>query len=255
MVSVASIAEVAALIGDPARANMLFALRDDGTMSAGDLSAVACVAPSTASGHLAKLIETGLVTMTARGRKRYYQLSDPAVAEVLDGVEGLTSTLSKRHPKPLPWDQAMVHARCCYDHLAGRLGAQLAAAIMAKGFISHCPAGGPHLTEDGARWLGSFNVDVDNLRTEPRKFLRLCRDWSEETLHVGGAVGGAILTGLVGTGWLRRVQGSRKVLVTPKGVAAFRTWLDLDVRASDPSRYSGEDKPGATDARVFQSKF
>lgn len=232
MVGVASIAEVASLIGDPARANMLFALKDDEHISAGDLSAVAGVAPSTASEHLAKLTQAGLVKMTAQGRRRYYSLADPAVAMVLEGVEGLAGTLSKRNPKPLRWDQAMIHARCCLDHLAGRLGARLAGAAMAKGFISHSSSG-PELTDKGAVWLGSLSIDVGALRAEPRRFLRLCPDWTEESIHIGGAVGAAMLRGLVDLGWLRRVHGSRKVLVTPKGVSGFRSQLDLDVRASD----------------------
>lgn len=232
MIGIACIAEVASLIGDPARANMLFALRDDERISAGDLSAIAGIAPSTASEHLAKLTEAGLIRMTAQGRRRYYSLADPAVAEVLAGVEGLASTLSKRKPQPLPWDQAMIHARCCLDHLAGRLGAQLAGAIMAKGFIRHSSSG-PDLTDEGAAWLALLNIDVGALRAEPRRFLRLCPDWIEESLHIGGAVGGAMLRGLVDLGWLRRVHGSRKVLVTPKGVSGFRSQLDLDVRASD----------------------
>lgn len=232
MIGMGAIAQVASLIGDPARANMLFALKDDGQVSAGDLSAVAGVAPSTASEHLARLTQAGLVRMTTRGRNRYYSLADPTVAEVLEGLEGLAGTLSKRSPERLRWDQATVHARCCMDHLAGRLGAQLASASMAKGFIRYSPEG-PDLTDDGAAWLASMNVDVDALRAAPRRFLRLCPDWTEESLHIGGAVGGAILKGLVDRDWLRRVRGTRQVLVTPTGVSGFRSQFDLDVRASE----------------------
>jgi DNA-binding transcriptional ArsR family regulator len=232
MVGVASIAEVAALIGDPARANMLFALKDDGRLSAGDLAAVAGVAPSTASEHLAKLSQAGLVQMTVKGRKRYYCLGEPSVSDVLEGVQGLTAMLWRRNPKPLRWDQATVHARSCLDHLAGRLGGQMAGAAMAKGFISHSPKG-PDLTEEGAAWLGAFGVNADALRVEPRRFIRLCPDWMEETPHIGGSVGAALLNALVEFGWLRRVPRSRNVLVTPKGAAGFRVQLDFDVRASD----------------------
>lgn len=229
MFGILSIAEVAALIGDPARANILFALKDDGRVSAGELSVIAGIAPSTTSEHLAKLNEAGLVAMIAQGRKRYYSLADPAVAEVLEAVEGLASTLSKRNPRPLRWDQGMIHARSCLDHLAGRLGARLADAATTKGFISNFSSG-PELTEKGAAWLASLNIDVSALKSEPRKFLRLCPDWIEESAHIGGAVGAAMLRGLVDLGWLRRVHGSPKVLVTPKGVSGFRAQFDLDVR-------------------------
>ena len=231
MIGIASIAEVASLVGDPARANMLFALKDDEHVSAGDLSAVAGIAPSTASEHLAKLTEAGLVKMTARGRRRYYRLADAAVAEFLEHVEGLARTLSKRNPRPLRWDEATVHARCCLDHLAGRLGSRLAGATVANGFIS-LSSSGPELTDGGVAWLASLDVDVDALKAEPRRFLRLCPDWIEDVPHIGGAVGAAMLRGLVDHGWLRRVHDSRKVLlVTPRGVSAFKSQLDLDVRA------------------------
>ncbi len=229
MLGIASIAEVAALIGDPARASMLFALKDDGWIAAGALSALAGVAPSTASEHLAKLSEAGLIRVNVRGRRRYYSLADPAVAEVLEAVEGLAGTLAQRNPAPLRWDQGLIHARSCLDHLAGKLGARLADAAVTKGFIRDLSSG-PELTAAGAAWISSLHVDIDSLRTEPRRFLRLCPDWIEETAHIGGAVGAAMLSGLVGAGWLRRVQGSPRVLVTPKGVARFRQELDMDVR-------------------------
>ncbi|MEQ8357091.1 MAG: helix-turn-helix transcriptional regulator [Kiloniellaceae bacterium] len=229
MIGVASIAEVAALMGDPARANMLFALKDDGWIAAGALSALAGVAPSTASEHLAKLSDAGLIGVSVRGRRRYYSLADPAVAEVLEAIEGLAGTLKQRNPAPQRWDQGLIHARACLDHLAGRLGARLADAAVTKGFIRDLSSR-PELTEAGVAWIASLDVDIDSLRAEPRRFLRLCPDWVEETAHIGGAVGAALLKGLVEAGWLRRERGSPKVLVTPKGVSRFRAQLDLDVR-------------------------
>lgn len=230
MVTIASMASVASLIGDPARANMLFALKDDGTISAGDLSAIAGVAASTASEHLGKLIEAGLVTVTARGRRRYYSLAVPDVADILEGLESVATTLSHDGRNPSPDDRAMLHARCCYDHLAGRVGVRLAVALMAKGFISHGPTG-PDLTGDGEAWLGSLKVDVGALRADPRRFMRLCPDWSEKSIHIGGAVGAAMLRGMVGLDWLRRERGSRSVIVTHKGAAELRARLDLDIGA------------------------
>jgi len=230
MVTIASMASVASLIGDPARANMLFALKDDGTISAGDLSAIAGVAASTASEHLGKLIEAGLVTVTARGRRRYYSLAVPDVADILEGLESVATTLSHDGRNPPPDDRAMLHARCCYDHLAGRVGVRLAVALMSRGFISHGPAG-PDLTDNGEAWLDSLKVDVGALRADPRRFMRLCPDWSEKSIHVGGAVGAAMLRGMVGLGWLRRERGSRSVIVTPKGAAELRARLDLDIGA------------------------
>ncbi len=229
MDGIATIAELAALIGDPARANMLFALKADGTVSAGDLTGVANVAPSTASEHLAKLAAAGLVRMTAKGRMRYYSLADPAVAELLDGVESLAGLLSGRARQPRQWDRAETHSRCCLDHLAGRLGGDLAGAAVARGYLRLAPRG-PQLTGAGTGWLAALGVDAGSLRAGPRKLLRLCPDWTGEAPHIGGAVGAAILRGLIGADWLRRPRGARHVVVTPKGAAGFRREFGLDLR-------------------------
>lgn len=222
-------AELVALIGDPTRVNMLYALKDDGTVSAGDLSVVAGVAPSTASAHLAKLAAAGLVRVTAKGRMRYYSLGDPAVAEVLDGIDGLAKTLSRHGIPPPRWDRAETHSRCCLDHLAGRLGGALAGALAETGHFS-LTRHGPRLTAIGERWLASIGADVGKLRAEPRKLVRLCPDWTGKAPHIGGAVGAAILRGLIGIDWLRRPKGARYVTITPRGAAGFRAAFDLDPR-------------------------
>lgn len=229
MIGIASVAEIAALIGDPARASMLYALKDDGRISAGDLSVIARVAPSTASEHLAKLAEAGLVRMTRQGRMRYYRLSDSTVAEVLEGVESLAASLSQ-HPPTLRWDHARVHARSCLDHIGGELGGRLAGAAAERGLVSHSSEG-LGLTEAGARWLVSLGVDVDALRDGPRRFLGLCHDWTFELPHLGGAVGGAVMRALVANDWLRHERRSGLVVVTPKGVAGLRSQFGLDARA------------------------
>jgi DNA-binding transcriptional ArsR family regulator len=233
MIGVASVARVAALMGDPARTNILYALKDDGTVSAGDLTAVAGVAPSTASEHLAKLTEAGLVTMRADGRKRYYRLADPAVADVLDSVEGLAALLQKQAAEQPAWDSEAVHVRACLDHLAGRLGGRVAGTLIDRGLVRHSSKG-VDLTDDGAVWLGSLGADVATLRAEPRKLIGLCPDWTGDLPHLGGSVGAAMLNGFVSNGWLRRLPGKHRVAITPTGVTAFRDRLGLDVRETAP---------------------
>ncbi len=232
MLGIASIAEIAALVGDPARANMLFALKDDGQVAAGDLALAAGVAPSTASEHLHRLAEAGMVVAVARGRKRYYRLGDPAVADLLDGVEGLAGTLAKRRPPALPPDQGLVHARSCLDHLSGRLGSRLTGALFERGHVVY-RATGPEVSVQGAEWLGGLEIDVPALRAEPRRFVGLCRDWLDDQPHVGGSLGGAILRAFVRLDWMRRVPGSPRVLVTPRGAARLRADLGLETKAQD----------------------
>ncbi len=225
---ISTIAEIATLIGDPARMNMLMALKDDGQISAGDLANVGGVAASTASEHLAKLTEAGLVVMTPRGRKRYYGLTSPEVADILEGIENLAVKLRNENPRPLPNHQAMLHARRCSDHLSGKVGTRMTMAMMEKGYLRQ-DAPDPYLSDEGVVWLKRLHVDVDALKTEPRRVLSLCPDWTERSVHIGGAVGAALLRGFLHRDWLRRQTGSRVVTITPKGRTGIRDAFGFDV--------------------------
>jgi len=225
----AVIAELAALIGDKARANILYALRDDGRVSAGELASIANVAPSTMSEHLGKLVAAGLVQPVPMGRHRYFKLSAPEVSELLDGMEAVTRSLEKVRPEPPRLDEARVHARACLDHIAGELGGQLAGAAADRGFIRHT-AKGPVLTTGGEAWLTSIGADVAAMRAAPRRLIGLCRDWSSELPHLGGAVGGAMMRGMIHNGWVRHDRRTGLVRVTPRGASKLRRDFGIDVR-------------------------
>ena len=128
MADIPYIAGAAALIGDPSRANMLSALKDDGVLSATELAHVADVAPNTASGHLVRLTEAGMVTVECKGRHRYYSLACHEVAEALEALEALSANIAPRHRPRSHNDDSIRYARSCYDHLAGKLGVRLAEA-------------------------------------------------------------------------------------------------------------------------------
>jgi DNA-binding transcriptional ArsR family regulator len=228
---IALISETAQLIGDPARANMLMALKDDGEISSGALATVAGVAASTASGHLAKLVAAGLITVRKHGRRRYYSLAGYAVAEALESIEGVANTLSGHGLRPAELDRASLHARCCYDHIAGRVGVGICDAMFSKHHLAHS-AVGVDLTDAARAWLASIGIDVDQLEQSPRRLVRLCSDWSMQSLHVGGAVGAAILARFLQQGWMRRRQGGSVLMLTPVGSAELRKTFDLDF--SDP---------------------
>lgn len=218
---IALISEAAQLIGDPARANMLLALKDDGEISAGALADCAGVAASTASEHLAKLVAAGLITMRKQGRRRYYALAGYAVAEALESIEGIANTLSAGGLRPAEQDRAGLHARCCFDHIAGRVGVGICDGMLANGFLVHSAAG-VDLSVEGRAWLAAIGVDMGSVAQSPRRLVRLCSDWSMNALHVGGATGAAILTGCLRQGWMRRRRGSTVLTVTPAGRAVLR---------------------------------
>jgi DNA-binding transcriptional ArsR family regulator len=230
MVSTAALAETAAALGDPARLNMLAALMDGRALTAGELAGVAGVAPTTASGHLGRLLGAGLLAVEKQGRHRYHRLASPEVARVLEGLMALSAAPSEgrpvaRAPRTGPRDQAMREARTCYDHLAGRLAVGMADAMVARGQVELSADGGA-LTEAGAGFLEGLGVAVPVGRG--RAFCRPCLDWSERRAHLAGALGAALCLRCLDLGWVRRVAGSRALTVTPAGRLGLEQAFGLD---------------------------
>lgn len=217
MLNISTISEAARLIGDPARANMLFALKDDGTLSAGDLAAVAGVAASTASEHLGHLISAGLVQVKKTGRHRHYSLRSAQVAEALEGLEAVAGLITRGRTSPAPSSAG----RCCYDHIAGPLGVHLAQAFAARGYLAHTETG-TELTKAGADWVSGLGIDHERLAQQPRRFIRMCPDWSEGGLHLGGALGAALFAALQRRDWVRRRGKSTDLMIPPFGREQFR---------------------------------
>jgi DNA-binding transcriptional ArsR family regulator len=222
MVSTAALAETATLVGDPARANMLGALMDGRALTATELAGAAGVTPQTASGHLSRLTQAGLLEMARQGRHRYYRLASPGVARMLEAILAVAGTPGHRSVVVGPRDTALRAARTCYDHLAGRLGVALADAMAARGHVELAADGGV-LTEAGASFLAGLGVALQERPRTGRVFCRPCLDWSERRPHMAGALGAALCTHCLTAGWIRRLPGTRAVGVTPAGRVAFRS--------------------------------
>ncbi|HBH00202.1 MAG TPA: transcriptional regulator [Rhodobacteraceae bacterium] len=214
------IARLAALIGDPARANMLSALIDGRALTAGELAHVAGVSPATASGHLAKLADGELLTLRRQGRHRYFALASPEVAEALEALSGLAAAQGHLRLRPGPKDEALRAARVCYDHIAGARGVQVFDSLAGRGFLAVTPAE-ITLTEAGQASMTALGIDLAALRAGRRPLCRACLDWSERRSHLGGALGAALLRHVEDRGWARREPGSRRLTFTRSGAAAF----------------------------------
>jgi len=235
MTSTARFTEIAALAGDPARAGMLHALLDGRALTAAELARAAGISPQTASGHLARMIAAGLLRMEKQGRHRYHRLASPAVAQMMESIMQVACD-ADRPRKTLvtgPRDAALRRARTCYDHLAGELGVALADALTAHGYAELTGEAGL-LTEPGVAFLGRIGLDVSALappqgRRPARVLCRPCLDWSERRLHVGGALGAALCSHSFRMGWIRRLEGSRAVMITPTGLRAFREQFGAEI--------------------------
>ncbi|HXD44156.1 MAG TPA: winged helix-turn-helix domain-containing protein [Pseudolabrys sp.] len=215
MADVLDMAAVAALVGDPARANILYALMDGRAYAAGELAYAAHVSPQTASGHLAKLAGAKLIVSSPAGRHRYFRLAGPQVAVMLESIMAVVAAAPPRLKPPRIADDLRA-ARMCYDHLAGRLGVSLADTLQARGFVEFGNDGGV-VTGAGEMFFAEIGIDIAAARNGRRAFCRPCIDWSERRPHLAGAVGAALADHLFGLNWIGRVRDKRAVTITPKG--------------------------------------
>ncbi|MFO3904295.1 winged helix-turn-helix domain-containing protein [Enterobacter hormaechei] len=209
-----AVAAVAAAMADPSRMKMLCALMDGRAWTATELSAVADVAPSTASGHLARLLEGKLIGCLSQGRHRYYRLAGHEVAELVEQMMGLS--WGRVTPPETTAPESMRHARTCYDHLAGTVAVQIYDYMQAEGWLV---ADGSALTLSGREAFLSLGILLN--ASKRRKACCACLDWSERRFHLGGEAGAALLTHMETKGWIQRVVGFREVTMTASGLRAI----------------------------------
>ncbi|MEZ5994736.1 MAG: winged helix-turn-helix domain-containing protein [Hyphomonadaceae bacterium] len=217
-----NIAAIAALAGDPARANMLTALLNGDAFTASELALEANVTKQTASSHLAKLVAGGLVAVEAQGRHRYYRLADADVAGLLETLMGVAARAKALRTRPGPKEPALRHARVCYDHLAGELGVGLFDAFIKNKWMLPGPEKTFTLTRLGRVKVSTFNIDIAELESGARPLCRACLDWSVRRHHIAGALGAAILDEIFERGWAQQKRNSRVVELTRIGEAGLR---------------------------------
>ncbi len=218
------LAGVAHLMGDPARANMLHALMDGRALTAKELAYVAGVAPQTASGHLAKLLQGGLIVVAAQGRRRYHRLAGSEVAAALEGLMALAAAPGARRRPPTRVGAELSAGRTCYDHLAGRLGVAIHDALVAGGHL-RVGEDGYGLTGAGETVFAALGVDAVAAAKGRRALLRPCLDWSERRPHLAGSLAAALACRCFETGWVSRRKDSRAVILTGSGAAALASAL------------------------------
>ena len=241
------ITQVASLLADGARAKILQALGDTRALPASVLSDEAGVAASTASSHLKKLVEGGMLEMEKHGRHRYYRLAGPHIADLLEALARVAPPAPVTSLREGTRAQAVRFARTCYDHLAGKLGTELMTAMIERGMLE----GGDgnfhpsranedrlsapgwdidyRLTQRGIEELTAFGIDLSRLPKQ-RRLIRYCIDWSEQRHHLAGALGAAVAERTMELGWVRRADKTRAVHITDAGFDGLEETFGVTLR-------------------------
>jgi DNA-binding transcriptional ArsR family regulator len=222
---------VAAVVADASRSRMLCFLLDGDYASAGELAQAASVSAATASGHLAKLLDAGLLACEQRGRHRYYRLADADVAHALEALAMVAERGSHTRTWSSPARARLRYARCCYGHMAGQLGVAVLQGLHDQRWLEPVADGGFVVTDLGVQALREMGLDGENWQRMAgnggRGVAYGCLDWSERRDHLAGKLAGALLKHFLDRGWLTRRAGDRALEYTPAGQHALRSWVRL----------------------------
>jgi DNA-binding transcriptional ArsR family regulator len=220
------IAPIAALIGDPARANILTALMAGKALTATELAQEGGVTLQTASVHLSKLEQGGLIRARKQGRHKYFVLASAHVADLLESLMGFAADNGHLRTRRGPRDSALRAARICYNHLAGEAGIQLYESLVRRGYLG-IDATGLNLTGEGHRFICEFGISIESLMQKRTPLCRQCLDWSERRSHLAGRLGRSLLDRMREMNWLHVAKGSRVVIFTESGKRAFSRQFPL----------------------------
>lgn len=216
------ISQIAALIGDPGRANMLTALMRGMALTASELALEANVTLPTASGHLTKLETANIVSLHKQGRHNYYHLEDD-IPELLETLMGAAAKRGLLRFRPGPKDNKLRKARICYDHLAGNVAVRILDMMEARKLVAIDNDKKDQktliLTDNGVSFFTEFGIDIEQLTQQRRPICRRCLDWSERRCHLAGGLGAAILSRIFDLEWAKREEDSRVIMFTEAGIS------------------------------------
>jgi DNA-binding transcriptional ArsR family regulator len=229
-----AVPEIAALVGNPARANILMALANGRALTATELAYVAGVSPQTTSEHLARLKEANLISLAKQGRHSYFRLSSPKIARMIESIMVVAADGPQRYRPRWHGDDQLRTARTCYDHIAGRLGVALTDSLVAHKHVVLSEDGGM-VTRAGEGFLAEFGIVLDEVKEGRRTFCRPCLDWSERRPHLAGAVGAALAERCFELGWIARIRDSRALKIPAKGERGFKDVFGVSLAAEQAS--------------------
>ena len=218
--------QIAALIGDPVRATVMWTLMDGKAFTATELALAADTTAQNMSMHLAKLVQADLLDVESQGRHRYYRFARKEIAYAIEAMAHLVSSPgSSRNAKPEEISD-IKFCRTCYDHLAGRVGVLVTDSLLHQKIIVS-KKNLFELSKRGEKWFSDFNIDVDTLKKQRRFLVRPCLDWSERRHHIAGSIAAALLDKMLHLDWIRRTRNSRAIIITGKGEKEFREYFKI----------------------------
>ena len=220
--------QLSALICEPTRARLLWNLLDGRAYTASELAIVGDISSTSASNHLAKLLEADIIKVELQGRHRYYSFSKPEVAYVVESLASLANAQSGKSDKVQTLPEGIRFCRTCYDHLAGYVAVKMVDAMESKGIIQK--ADGAYLvTTKGWKWFSEFDIDKNSFQNARRPLTRQCLDWSEWRPHLAGQLGAIFLNRMLERKWFRKVQFSRELIINPHGRRELNALLKLEL--------------------------
>ncbi len=219
--------DVAGLIGEPARAKMLWNLLDGRAYTASELAIVADISGTSASNHLAKLLEADLLKVERQGRHRYFSFSKPEIAYVVESLASLSGHSSSKGVKETT-ATGIKYCRSCYDHLAGHIGVKITEALEKKKAIRK-HVNSYLVTTSGWKLLAELDIVEGEMINNRRPLTRQCLDWSERRPHIAGQVGAMLLNTMLEKSWFKRMRFSRELIITTKGRGEIQKLFGVEV--------------------------
>jgi DNA-binding transcriptional ArsR family regulator len=224
----ADISAMAALIGDPTRAQILWALMSGLALPAGELAMTANVAPQTASAHLSKLLEGKLLKAEVQGRHRYYRLASAEISAVIEALASVAPRKKLQTAQQTEKNNPLRFARVCYNHFAGRLAVQINDALQERGLLALRRDKEYMITSKGQGWFTELGIDFANMKSRRSAFARPCLDWTERRHHLAGTLGTALLQRFFELKWVARIDKTRALRVTHKGQEQLSKLLGIN---------------------------
>jgi DNA-binding transcriptional ArsR family regulator len=221
------IAVVAELIGEPARAAILVALLDGRALPAGELAFISRVSAQSASGHLSKLVDGGLLSVQSEGRHRYYKIASAEVGHALEALGAISTAPQRATALDRLQTNDLRIARTCYDHLAGVIAVEITKALEASEILEPFGERDYELGAGGEAWFAEIGVKVSQFRSSRRSFARRCLDWTERKPHLAGALGAALCSRVIALNWVVRRPKTRALRLTLQGQRGLHKLLGI----------------------------